>query len=203
MKTIKIIYSFVLITLISLSISSCKKEVKKEPAKFSIEQKTITINWTAYKTTDKVAVKGKFEEIIITSESEHDTSIEALNNVQFKIPISSLNSNNDDRDSKLKQLFFGVMEATLSLTGTLHLNNDGTGTIDLKMNGIEQKIPVKYIASGQMVEITGLMNLENWNTTTAIASLNEACLEKHKGPDGLSKTWTEVLIEAKVYLRKK
>lgn len=203
MKIIKICCSFLLIVLISIATISCKKEVKKEPVKFSIEQKTITINWTAYKTTDKVAVKGKFEEIIVTNHSEHDTSIEALNGVQFEIPISSINSNDEGRDNKLKQFFFGVMDATLSLTGTLHLGNDGTGNIDLKMNGMEQKIPIKYIASGQMVEITGIMNLENWNTTAAITSLNEACLEKHKGTDGVSKTWTEVAIEAKVYLRKK
>ena len=55
--------SFVI--LISLSIISCKKEIKKEPAQFSIEPKTITVNWTGYKTTDKIAVNGKFEEINI------------------------------------------------------------------------------------------------------------------------------------------
>jgi len=205
MKTAKtIIYSFLLISLISLTLVSCKKEIKKEPVRFSIEQKTITINWTAYKTTDKIPVKGKFEKIIITNaNNEKDTSIEALDGAQFEIPISSINSNDKGRDSKLQEFFFGIMEATLSLTGTLHLSNDGTGNIMLKMNGLEQEIPISYIASGQLVEISGTVDLEKYNTTTAIASLNKACNEKHKGADGVSKTWTEVDIEAKVYLKKK
>ena len=198
MKTIRI----VIITLLVLSFTSCKKEVKKEPAKFSVEQKTITINWTAYKTTDKVPVKGKFEEIKVSNVKEAETSIDALNNAKFEIPISSLNSNNEERDSKLKNLFFGVLEATVSLTGTLHLNTDGSGNINLKMNGIEETIPITYVASGQIVNISGTMNLDKWSVAKAIISLNEACNEKHKGEDGISKTWTEVEIDAIIYLKK-
>jgi len=189
--------------LFSLATISCKKEVKKEPTQFSVEQKTITVKWTGYKTTDKIAVNGQFKEINISNSNISSTAFEALNGAKFSIPVSSLFTDEQERDSKLKQLFFGVMEATLSLTGTLNLNNDGTGNIDLLMNGVQQTIPVTYIASGQLVEINGIMNLDNWNAQSALASLAKACFDLHKGPDGVSKTWNEVSIGAAVYLSKK
>jgi len=195
------VFSFVI--FLNFAIISCKKEVKKEPAQFSIEQKTITVKWIGYKTTDKIAVKGQFKEISISNSNSSATAFEALNGAKFSIPISSLFSDNDERDGKLKQLFFGVMEATLSLTGTLNLKNDGTGDIDLLMNGVQQKIPVTYIASGQLVEINGTMNLDDWNGQSALASLAKACFDQHKGPDGESKTWNEVTVGAAVYLNKK
>jgi len=203
MKLLKRISVFSFAILLNFAIVSCKKEVKKEPAQFSIEQKTITIKWTGYKTTDKIAVNGQFKEISISNSKSSATAFEALNGAKFSIPVSSLFSDNDERDGKLKQLFFGIMEATLSLTGTLNLSDDGTGDIDLLMNGVQQKIPVTYIASGQLVEINGTMNLDDWNAQPALASLAKACFELHKGPDGESKTWNEVTVGAAVYLSKK
>ena len=189
--------------LIGLAFVSCKKEIKKEPTQFSVEQKTITVKWTGYKTTSKKGVKGEFKKIIISNTKTDTTAIGAINGAKFEIPISSLASGNDERDGKLKQLFFGLMDTTLSLTGTLHLKNDGTGNILLKMNGVEKEIPITFIVSGQLIELEGTMNLDDWNAQDALASLAKACFEKHKGEDGISKTWSEVTIGAAIYLSKK
>ncbi len=203
MNTSKKISFITFALLCCIALVSCKKEVKKESAQYSIESKTITVNWTGYKTTDKVAVKGQFNEINIMTVKSGMTALEALNGAEFSIPISSLFTNEPVRDSKLKQLFFGVMDNTLSLSGTLNLDNDGAGSIDLLMNGVQQKIPITYIISGQLVELEGTMNLNDWNGQTALASINEACFDLHKGPDGVSKTWSEVAISAAIYLKKK
>ena len=196
--------SFITFALLScIALVSCKKEVKKESAQFSIESKTITVKWIGYKTTDKVAVKGQFKEINIMNIKSGVTALAALNGAEFSIPISSLFTDEPVRDSKLKQLFFGVMDNTLSLSGTLNLGNDGTGSIDLLMNGVQQKMPITYIISGQLIELEGTMNLNDWNGQTALASINEACFDLHKGPDGVSKTWSEVAVSAAVHLKKK
>ena len=84
----------------------------------------------------------------------------------------------------------------------MRLNDDGTGTINLKMNGIEKEIPITYIVSAQLVELEGTMNLDDWNAQPALASLAKACFELHKGPDGVSKTWSEVTVGAAIYLNK-
>lgn len=193
-----------LLTLILFStLIACKKEVKKTPAKFSIEPKTITVNWIGYKTTDKIPVPGVFEKINILKTGEIDTSaVGILDGTQFELPVSSLFSKDSIRDSKLKNLFFGVMDATNSLTGTLHLRNHGKGSIDLKMNGVLHEVPINYVVSEQLVELDGTINLEEFNIAKALASLNEACFELHKGPDGVSKTWSDVAISAAIYLNK-
>lgn len=193
----------VILLIASITLISCKKEVKKERALFSIEPQTITVNWTGYKTTEKTAVTGQFTEIKIVDIKSDTTAIGALNAAKFDIPVSSLFSDNEVRDDKLKELFFGIMDATVSLTGTLNLSTDGTGNIELLMNGVQHKIPVTYILSGQLVEISGTMNLDDWNTQAAWESIHKACFDLHKGADGESKTWKEVGVKAVVYLKKK
>jgi len=202
MKIIKKTSIAFLALALSLSAISCKKEVEKIPAKFSVESKTITVNWTGYKTTDKVAVNGVFQEIVINNVKTDTSAVGALSGSNFDIPVSSLFSKDPTRDSKLKELFFGVMDATVSLTGTLTLNLDGTGNVDLKMNGVQHKIPITYVASGQLVELEGILNLEDFKAESALASISEACFDLHKGADGVSKTWSEVGISAAVYLKK-
>lgn len=203
MKIFNQITLFSSIVLISFMTTACKKNEQKEISKFSIEPKTITVHWTGYKTTDKVAVKGQFKEIEIATIKESETAFNALNGAAFTIPISSLFTDEPERDSKLKTLFFGVMDNTISLTGTLNLEENGTGNIDLLMNGVNNKIPITYIVSGQLVELEGVLNLDDWNGQDALASINKACFDLHKGPDGISKTWNEVAIAASIYLKKK
>lgn len=202
MKNITKLVLLCLILSVGFSSVSCEKEVKKTPAKFSIEPKTITVNWTGYKTTDKVAVNGVFQEIVIQNVKNDTTAVGALNNTNFDIPISSLFSKDTIRDSKLKELFFGVMDATVSLTGKLNINADGTGNVDLKMNGVQHKVPINYVVSGQLVELEGTLKLEDFKAESALASISEACFDLHKGADGISKTWSEVGISAAIYLKK-
>lgn len=189
---------------IFIVMSACKKEVKKEPAKFSVVAETITVNWTGYKTTSKIPVKGQFKTVEISNSNEAATAIEALNGTTFSLPVSSLASDDDDRDGKLKQLFFGVMDATLSLTGSLRLEENGKGFVNLKMNNVSKEIPITYIVSGQLVELNGTLDIVNdFKAQSALESISKACFELHKGPDLVSKTWSDVGIDAAIYLRKK
>ena len=133
--------NFVLVSL-AIVLSFASLSCKKEP-QFSVEPKTVTINWTGYKTTSKIPVKGEFKIVEVSNIKEATTAVESLNGTKFSIPVSSIFSGDDERDGKLKQLFFGVMDATVSLTGTVNLKDDGTGTVNLSMNGVS-KAKVKY-----------------------------------------------------------
>ena len=42
------------------------------------------------------------------------------------------------------------------------------------------------------------MDLKTWQTEKALESIHQACLVLHTGPDGVSKTWDEVGINAKI-----
>ncbi len=200
MQKIILVIAIILIGLLNFS---CKKEVKKAKpiTTYSLVEKTTVINWTAYKTTEKKPVKGKFNTIKITGNTSASSPMDAINNVEFNIPVNSIDTKNKDRDSKLLTSFFGSMKNTTELTGKVNLNNDGKGTINLKMNGISKDFPINYIISGQVVEINAIINLDNWQAKIAIDALNLACKELHKGADGVSKTWNEVNLNIVTYLK--
>ncbi|MCH3882352.1 MULTISPECIES: YceI family protein [Tenacibaculum] len=192
-----------IILLIAVSFSfqftACKSEVKKEiepekTAKFSLENAENNIGWTAYKTTEKIGVNGQFNKIDITKNGEGNSIKEAINNVEFSIPVSSIFTKDKSRDYKIQKFFFGIMENTSLLSGKLSLTDETNGVAEITMNGITEKLPFTYTIADKTFSMTSIMNIENWKANKALASLNEACKDLHSGADGISKTWNEVAL---------
>ncbi|WP_271405398.1 YceI family protein [Tenacibaculum soleae] len=188
------------------SIVSCKSEAKKETpvkkekvkvekkAAFILQDADNNINWTAYKTTEKIPVNGHFQKITITANGEGNTAKEAINNAEFTIPVSSVFTKDTSRDFKIKKFFFGIMNNTKLLSGKLVLENDSIGYSNITMNGVTKKLPFKYSLNGKTFNLTGKLQITNWGAEKALTSLNEACKDLHKGADGVSKTWDDVAI---------
>ena len=148
MKNLK---PLLLILFVSIALFSCKKEDKKvgtaqeEKAtteQFTIDKASIKMNWTAYKTTGKVPVKGEFKSVEINKNSAANAK-EFLNDLEFSVPVSSIFSNNEERDGKLQKFFFGVMKDTELLSGSISITSESEGIIHLNMNGITHDLPVK------------------------------------------------------------
>jgi hypothetical protein len=196
---IKKIYLLVLLIITVTVVISCKKNVKEEKpltAKmYTVLADSTIIGWTAYKTTAKVPVKGQFSALTIENVKKDSTVMGALNGLKFKIPISSLFTNDTIRDGKLKKFFFGAMKNTAEIKGTVHMNNDNTSTVELTMNGITRELPIAYIITDNRVTIVGNMELDNWQAKAALEALNVVCKDLHMGDDGISKTWSDVKIE--------
>ena len=194
---------FSLILSLALLVISCDKE-KKAPENsgtantYSIDAEHSKVQWTAFKTTAKVPVKGTFKEIKINKSIEASSASAALEGLEFEIPVSSIFSKDTIRDAKLNRFFFDVMENTLSLKGSFKMGSENTGTIALTMNGLTKELPFNYEMSQDTILINAPMDLNNWQAQAALESLNQACLELHTGPDGVSKTWNEVVINAKI-----
>ena len=200
-------YYFYLSLILVLGLSISCKETKKpkldtKEKVYTVEPKTTTINWIAYKTTGKVPVKGQFTKLnILEANLSAKTSLEALNNLKFSIPVSSLFTKDTIRDKKLKKFFFGTMVDTQNITGTIHIKNETSGTVDIAMNGITQSLPITFVNSDQMVTLEAVMDLDNWQAQAALTALNKVCEALHTGEDGISKTWSEVKIEVATYLK--
>lgn len=197
----KILKSLLIVLFVSITLISCKKEQKKEveiieitPKSFTIDESSIKMNWVAFKTTDKVPVKGEFQTVEL-SKTTATSAKEFLNNLEFSIPVSSIFSNNEERDGKLQKFFFGVMKDTELLSGSISITNDTEGIIHLSMNGITNDLPIKFTTNNKTTSIKAILDLENWEAKTAIESLNKVCLDMHKGDDGISKTWNTVNIK--------
>jgi len=159
-----------------------------------LNEATNSVQWTAYKTTEKVPVKGKFTQVNITSGGEGNSVKDAIHNAEFSIPITSIFTSDSSRDYKIRKFFFGVMENTKLLSGKLVIENDSLGYADITMNGITEKLPFTYLIDVKKFSMATKMDVLNWNAKSSLDSLNLICKELHKGLDGISKTWSEVAI---------
>ncbi|UII24401.1 YceI family protein [Fulvivirga maritima] len=188
--------------------SSASEETEATSAEggFSIVETSAEVKFTAYKTTDKVPVGGTFKTINFTKTNSGATPLEALDGTEFSIPVKSLNTNDatGTRDPKIVSFFFGVMTDTENITGTFKLGEDKeSASVDITLNGQTANIPLTYeVTSETYYTFKGVMNLEDWDALDAVASINKACEALHTGPDGVSKTWSEVGLEAEVSFKK-
>lgn len=202
-----------ILLLSTFLITSCKKENQQseEPIQevttktFEVAPGSTKITWTAYKTTAKTPVKGTFTTLNIDKPIKSDSKQGAFSNLKFNIPISSFFSKNEIRDDKIKKMFFGVMEQTSLISG--HFSNitgnedEGTLTLNIKMNNELVAIPMKYTITDNNVTIDGtISNLMDWKMEKAFNSLHKACELLHTGEDGISRTWEDVHIQATTVL---
>ncbi len=199
----KKIVNVCLVAIVTLFLVSCAKEKKSEETvksekSYSVDKESSTVQWTAYKTTDKVPVKGTFTEINITASNEGNSSSQALKGLAFEIPVSSIFTKDTIRDHKLNKFFFAIMDNTLSLKGVFSVEDENKGNLALTMNGMTEDLPFTYEMSKDTIMIDTKMDLNVWGAQSAVESLHQACLALHTGPDGVSKTWDEVNISAKI-----
>ena len=159
-----------------------------------LDQDNIKIEWVAYKTTDKVPVAGTFKQVKLENLQEGLTAEEVLNGATFSIPVSSLFSDNADRDTKLKQLFFGMMKNTELISGKF-MYAEKDSKLAVTMNGVTREIPVQTVSVNNTFKLKGTLHLSEFEAQEAMDSLNKACYDLHMGADGISKTWEEVAIE--------
>jgi hypothetical protein len=197
--------SLLILGLAFITFTSCKNEEKTETLNETKEEvKGLTIvndstkvKWTAFKTTEKVAVGGSFTQIELKDVKTGNTPQEVLEGVAFSIPVSSLFTNNEDRDYKLKTIFFATLKNTELLSGILNFR-DNQLFMTLSMNDVTKQIPLEYTFENNLLNMKTTLNLNDFGGETALAAINKACYELHKGPDGVSKTWETVDIMGEV-----
>lgn len=204
----KNIFRPLLILVLTLTVFACAKEKKSEEKTeikeaYTVDAANSTMQWTGYKTTDKVAVNGTFKEIIVKNSESGTSASAALEGLEFEIPVSSIYSKDTIRDGKLKRLFFGAMVNTLNLKGKFSVTDESSGNLALQMNGVTKDLPFTYTLSKDTVLIDAKLDLNVWEAQTAVESIHQACFELHTGADGISKTWDEVGISAKILTVKK
>lgn len=159
----------------------------------------VNVDWMAYKTASKIGVGGVFDSVVYTpiqKEGKNFRTILVGSNV--KIDTSSVNSKNTGRDAKLVTFFFKKMSAKIIDAKIVDIKADpklkgkprtGVVSIDIKMNGVNKTIPMKYSFSDSVFTAKGVIDIFDFSANKALSSLNKACFSKHKG-----KTWSDVNI---------
>ena len=196
-------YIAVMLVLVG-HLTSCKNEKSSqvEPEKpvvqFQASEQGSSMEWTAYKTTDRVPVKGSFKDIRIVSSNSGEDAAGTLSDLGFEIPVNSIFTNDTIRDGKLKKFFFAVMENSMTLKGKFNVETESSGKLEISMNGLSKTLPFNYQVEQDTIHVSATMDLNEWGAQAALESLNEACKVLHTGPDGVSKTWNDVALNAKI-----
>lgn len=178
-------------------ITACSGEGKQQDEEkaactYSFDQSASTLEWTAYKFTDKTPVKGSFNEIQFDGLNSAETAKELIESLSFKIETSSVETQNEERNGKITKLFFGTI-GTAQITGKVKsLSSDGKATVSITMNKITNDVKGEYTLEGELFSFTSSIDVLDWSAAKGIEELNTACKDLHKGKDGVSKLWSEV-----------
>jgi polyisoprenoid-binding protein YceI len=168
-----------------------------EECVYEYDSKNTTLEWKAFKFTERAGVAGTFN--LINVESKKSSSLQKwAESVKFTIPISSVNTKNPDRDSKIQKFFFGSLKNSSKLTGSFQSvqikENKGTADLLLKLNDTEKKVPVNFTIKEDTIQLNTMIDVNNWSAQKGIQALNKECNALHIGKDGVSKLWSEVEI---------
>ncbi|MFT5779143.1 MAG: hypothetical protein ACI837_002100 [Crocinitomicaceae bacterium] len=188
----------------ALTISSCGGEdttdennepTPKEICFYTYDHGTSTFEWTAYKTSSKVAVKGSFNEITVTGDESSDDPIALLKSLSFSMTTATVETSDEARNKKIADSFFGAMASTEMITGKVKaLGKDGKATISVTMNGNTADVVGDYTLEDGTFTFTSTVDVSLWSAMDALKSLSVVCSEKHTGDDGELKTWSEVAL---------
>jgi polyisoprenoid-binding protein YceI len=173
-----------------------------EQCAFSVVNENCTLEWTAFKFTERKGVAGTFREINIDGMASSEDPKTLIESLSFSIPTSSVETENPERNGKISKQFFGTI-STENITGEVKsLGKNGKAIIAIKMNGVSKDVSGDYTLNAGTFVFKASIDVVDWNAGTGIASLNTICKDLHTGTDGVSKLWSEVDLSFTTVLKK-
>ena len=196
-----------LTALLLFACNNTQKEAQNESASettYSVDRTSVKFKWIAYKTSDKIAVPGTFDNIK-TEVSEGKDIPALLSSVSFTIDGTSINSGNPERDEKLRKFFVGNWTNSI-ITGSIESvsgdNEKGQGKFKLNWNGLSKTLDFNYTVNNDTLKVISEIIMPDWNAGDAAKALNDACKNVHTGKDGKSVLWDNVMITIKAPVKK-
>ena len=80
--------------------------------------------------------------------------------------------------------------------------NAGVAQVSLTMNGVTKPLAFRFNLEEMKITALGRLDILNFQSSEALKALSKACFDLHKGPDGVSKTWSDVEIKITAELEK-
>lgn len=185
------------------SDNNAKKSTVANDSKYSYDPNGTVVSFTAFKTTDKVGVGGKFLKFDVTPKvTEVSNAVDILPGLTFSIPVNSVETNDKGRNGKIVQYFFGSLANNETIKGEIKSVANGKAKVSITMNDITKDVELVAKADKNIVVLKGSIDVANWNGLDAINALNKVCYDLHKGADGKSKLWSDVELFIKAKLKK-
>ena len=159
-----------------------------------------SVNFEAYKTLSKIGVNGGFDKVNYKSVKTSGKNFrELFIDSSVNIETSSVNSKHKERDSKLVSFFFNQMSEKSIKAKIIDITSDkrvrgkprtGTLLVEVIMNSITKKIPMRYTYNKGLFDASGMIDIFDFSANKALSSINKACYDLHAG-----KTWSDVKIK--------
>jgi len=197
-------FNLIVLGLVSIFAVSCNSSsepatknadtVKPQVCKYVYDSQSTVVGWEAFKTNAKKGVKGVFNKVDVLVPNSSENMLQTLSGATFSIPVNSINSENEARDLKLQNSFFGNMTSSEIITGLVKSIDETTATVEITMNGVSHDYTGNLKVEDKTVNFNVGIDLLDFEAKTAMDSLNVVCGELHKGDDGVTKLWSEVDI---------
>jgi hypothetical protein len=177
---------------------------------YQLDPASLKVTWTAFKTTEKVAVNGNVQEVKVVAPKKAKSLPVLLKGVigsgSFD-DVKKSETGNPGRDQTLFEKFFSLLSKKAQFKGGFATvkGDDQAGKMNLMLsvNGKKGAVPMAYQLSPEgAFEAVGTFDLLNYGMEKAHASIHQACEQLHKGKDGVSKTWTEVGLKIAATIKK-
>lgn len=157
---------------------------------YNYNHETTILKWTAYKTPNKIAVTGTFNDISVDNFNKSEIAEDVLDGATFSINTKSLDTDDPSRDAKIVGLYFMNLTNT-EITGKFGDLKNGKVPITINMNGKEVQKEFSYTFENRKIIITGKIDMiSDFVSNSAFDILHDACSQLHE-----DKTWTDVSIE--------
>ncbi|NOR58204.1 MAG: YceI family protein [Sulfurimonas sp.] len=188
------------ISLFLVATLASAEEMGTKPGSCILSQDgPITVSFKAYKTPAKIGVGGIFDSVKYTANAPKGNNFrEILVGSNVVIDTASVNSKNSGRDVKLVKFFFEQMSSKNITAKIVDIKSDkrvrgkpktGVMLVAITMNGKTKEVPMSYIFKKGDLSANGHIDLLDFSASKALASINKACFDLHKG-----KTWSDVAI---------
>lgn len=174
-----------------------------------LDPASVQVVWTAFKTTQKIGVNGNFNALKVDAPAQGTGTLrQLLNALKAEIRLegaASLSTGNPGRDQTLFDHFFKYLKGPIQIQGRIHgaKGNEEGGDLKLRLslNGKSKSIPMTWSRTPEGGVIAkGALDVLDFGLKTAFDDLHKTCEALHTGPDGVSKTWSEVALQIQAKL---
>lgn len=167
----------------------------------SCEVESMTVNWTAFESPEKVGVKGSFDTLNFEAQQKKDDcAFSYFTMATVHIDTSTVNTENKERDKTLVTAFFKHMiegEYIDAIIKRIDLDKQEL-SVEITMNDVSQSIYMPYTFDEKTLKAHGKIDLLNFLASPALNSINEASSQQGKG-----KTWSDIDVSFELVLKEK
>ena len=146
------------------------------------------LEWTAYKTPQKLGVKGSFDKFEINTKKNQSKTIEkAIKDASFSLDSTTVNTGDPGRDERLVSFFFTKNKKAVKISGEVKSIKKDKVEVEFNINGTKKVVPMTLDIQDTKVTLVGSIDVMDFVMGDNLSALAEACKVEHEG-----KTWSTV-----------